>query len=100
MGAGSGGSGIERLAFGPNLIRHFTHADYVDPGEHLKAVESNVHFPPVKTLARPVVVMVVPALAECQRPVVFAGTGGRESPLPEDVRQQGKCSSSAAPGIS
>jgi len=39
MGNGSGGSGIEGLAFGQNLIRNFTQfADYVEPGEHLKAV--------------------------------------------------------------
>ena len=75
--------GGEGLAFGEDVLGDFAEiADDVEPGKHFQRVEGDVHFPPVKALARAghvVVMIVVPAFAEGderEHPVVLAGVCG------------------------
>jgi len=89
------GGGVEGLTFGEDVLGNATEfTNNAEPGKNLQGVIGNVDFPPVEALARgshEVVMVVVPTLAESderEEPIVFAGVGGREAALAEDVRER------------
>src|ERR1700741_2409773 len=89
------GGGVQGLTFGEDVLGYATEfANDAEPGENLQGVIGDVDFPPVEALARgshEVVMVVVPTFAESderEEPIVFAGVGGREAALAEDVRER------------